>query len=67
VKILLDENAPVDLIPVLRAAGHAAESVNFMGWKGLQNGDLLAKAQAGYDLHTRRYSLASGLLTHKCL
>jgi len=43
VKILLDENAPVDLLPVLRAAGHVAESVNFLGWKGLQNGDLLAK------------------------
>jgi hypothetical protein len=50
VKILLDENAPVDLLPVLRAAGRIAESVNFLGWKGLQNGDLLAKAQASYDL-----------------
>jgi predicted nuclease of predicted toxin-antitoxin system len=54
VKILLDENVPVDLLAALRAAGHAAESVNFLGWKGLQNGDLLAKARAGYDLFLTR-------------
>jgi predicted nuclease of predicted toxin-antitoxin system len=54
VKILLDENVPVDLLTVLRAAGHVAESVNFLGWKGLQNGDLLAKAQADYDLFLTR-------------
>jgi len=53
-KILLDENAPVDLLPVLRADGHVAESVNFLGWKGLRNGDLLAKARADYDLFMTR-------------
>jgi uncharacterized protein DUF5615 len=35
-RILLDENVPVDLLPFLRAAGHTAESVNFVGWKGVK-------------------------------
>ena len=51
---MVDENVPVDLLPVLRAAGHEAESVNFLGWKGLQNGDLIKQAQAGYDLFLTR-------------
>ena len=41
-KILLDENVPVDILPLLRAVEHEAESVNFIGLKGLKNGDLLA-------------------------
>ena len=47
-RILLDENVPVDVIPVLRAAGHCAESVNFLGWKGLKNGEVLARAKADF-------------------
>jgi predicted nuclease of predicted toxin-antitoxin system len=54
VKILLDENVPVDLLPFLRAAGHMAESVNFTGWKGVKNGDLLTRARAAYDLFITR-------------
>jgi len=53
-KILLDEDVPVDILPVLRAAQQEAESVNFLGWKGLPNGELLARAQAGYDLFLTR-------------
>jgi predicted nuclease of predicted toxin-antitoxin system len=53
-KILLDEDVPVDILPVLRAAQQEAESVNFLGWKGLPNGELLARAQAGYDLFVTR-------------
>ena len=53
-RILLDENVPVDVLPVLRARGHEAESVNFLGWKGLKNGDLLARVQADYDLFVTR-------------
>ncbi len=53
-KILLDENVPVDILPALRAGGRDAESVNFLGWKGLKNGVLLAQAQSGYDLFLTR-------------
>lgn len=41
-RILLDENVPVDILPVLRAADIEAESVNFIGWKRLQNGSFQA-------------------------
>jgi predicted nuclease of predicted toxin-antitoxin system len=53
-RILLDENVPVDLLPFLRSAGHAAESVNFIGWKGVKNGDLLTRACADFDLFITR-------------
>ncbi|MDQ3009916.1 MAG: DUF5615 family PIN-like protein [Acidobacteriota bacterium] len=53
-KILLDENVPVDVLPVLCNAGHDAQSVNFLGWKGVRNGDLLKRAQTGYDLFLPR-------------
>ncbi len=49
-RILLDENVPVDIIPVLLAAGHHPESVKFLGWKGLKNGEVLARAEAGLPL-----------------
>jgi Domain of unknown function (DUF5615) len=45
---------PVDLLPFLRSAGHTAESVNFNGWKGVKNGDLLARARADFDLFFTR-------------
>ena len=44
-RILLDENVPVDILPVLRGAGIEAESVNFIGWKRLQNGELVVRAR----------------------
>jgi Domain of unknown function (DUF5615) len=46
----LDENVPVDVLPVLRGAGHEAESVNFIGWKGLDNGVLITQAQQRFEL-----------------
>ena len=49
-RILLDENVPVEVLPVLRQAGHEADSVNFIGWKGIQNGELIARAQQQYEL-----------------
>ncbi len=53
-RILLDENVPVDLLPFLRSAGHTVESVNFIGWKGIKNGDLLTRARADFDLFITR-------------
>jgi predicted nuclease of predicted toxin-antitoxin system len=49
-RILLDENVPVDIIPILRARKLEAESVNFIGWKGIQNGDLMNRARENFDL-----------------
>jgi predicted nuclease of predicted toxin-antitoxin system len=49
-RILLDENVPVDTLPVLGAAGIEAESVGFIGWKGLQNGELVNRAREQFDL-----------------
>ena len=43
-KLLLDENLPVDLRHFL--PGHEPFTVTFMGWKGLKNGALLARAAA---------------------
>lgn len=52
--ILLDENVPIDVLSVLRAEGHEADSVNFLGWKGLKNGALIQQAQADYNLFLTR-------------
>jgi hypothetical protein len=49
VKILLDENLPHRLRPLL--IGHDVFTVAFMKWKGVQNGELLALAAAdGFDV-----------------
>jgi predicted nuclease of predicted toxin-antitoxin system len=49
-RILLDENVPVDILPVLHSLGIDAESVNFIGWKSLQNGELIMRARQQFDL-----------------
>jgi|SRR6185437_7519279 len=49
-RVLLDENVPIDMIPVLRSRKCDAESVNFIGWKGIQNGDLMKRARDNFDL-----------------
>ena len=47
-KVLLDENLPHDLRHFL--ADHNSFTVAFMGWKGVQNGELLRRAaQEGFD------------------
>jgi len=50
VRILLDENVPVQLKPLL--VGHAVRSVNDpdIGWKGIRNGRLLERLEGNYDL-----------------
>ena len=49
-RILLDENVPVQLKAVLR--GHAVKSVNDrdVGWKNIKNGMLLAEMEGRFDL-----------------
>ncbi|MEQ8846393.1 DUF5615 family PIN-like protein [Botrimarina sp.] len=44
-KLLLDENLPHRLRPLL--TGHDCATAAFMGWGGMQNGELLAMAAAG--------------------
>lgn len=47
-KLLLDENLPHRLRPLLSA--HDVYTVDFMGWKGIENGKLLSLAAAnGFD------------------
>jgi len=47
-KLLLDENLPHKLRAEI--AGHDVFTVSFMGWAGLENGELLSKAAAqGFD------------------
>ena len=48
-KILLDENLPQRLRTML--PGHDVATVNFMGWKGVENGELLKRAAShGFDV-----------------
>ncbi len=47
-RILLDENLPWQLGPLL--TGHQVSTVVGMGWGGIQNGRLLALAQAQFDV-----------------
>ncbi|MBX3361438.1 MAG: DUF5615 family PIN-like protein [Phycisphaeraceae bacterium] len=48
-KLLLDENLPHDLRHFM--AGHECFTVAFMGWRGVENGHLLAKAaENGFDV-----------------
>jgi hypothetical protein len=46
VRLLLDENLPHDPAAIL--VGHQVDTVAGRGWAGIQNGELLAKAQAEY-------------------
>ncbi len=43
-RILVDENVPIQLLSHLAAAGHQAEHVDRLGLKGISNGELLAHA-----------------------
>jgi len=47
VRILLDENIPVDLAADL--AGHEVDTVAGVGWAGVTNGALLNRAAGKYD------------------
>ena len=57
-RLLLDENLPHDLRHLI--VGHEVLTVAYVGWAGVQNGRLLAKAaEAGFDaLVTKDSALA---------
>jgi hypothetical protein len=42
VRVLLDEQVPIDLAPLL--VGHEVQTVAGLGWAGLKNGELLRRA-----------------------
>ena len=46
-RILLDENVPVDLAAWLN--GHDVESVSGMGWAGVKNGELMRLMRNRFD------------------
>ena len=46
-RILLDEQLPVDLAEVL--SGHTVDTVVSRGWAGIKNGDLLQRMRGEYD------------------
>ena len=46
-RVLLDENIPVDLAALLR--GHEVQTVSSLGWQGLKNGELLQRAADRFD------------------
>jgi hypothetical protein len=47
VRVLLDEQLPVDLAATL--LGHSVASVVGLGWSGIKNGDLLQRMRREYD------------------
>jgi hypothetical protein len=47
VRVLLDEQLPLDLAAMLE--GHAAATVVGCGWAGVKNGDLLRRMRGEYD------------------
>lgn len=47
-RILLDENFPVDFAQLL--IGHEVATVHSLGWSGIKNGDLLRRAHSVCDV-----------------
>jgi hypothetical protein len=47
VKLLLDENLPHQMR--LELPGHDVFTAAYMGWAGIENGELLRQAAAGFD------------------
>ena len=46
-RVLLDENVPVDLAGLL--SGHDVQTVSGLGWDGVKNGELLRRMQGTFD------------------
>jgi predicted nuclease of predicted toxin-antitoxin system len=47
VRVLLDENLPIDL--VVDIFGHEVETVLGLGWAGIKNGELLQRCRGRFD------------------
>jgi hypothetical protein len=47
VRVLLDENLPVDL--ALELPEHDVQTVVGLGWEGIENGELLRRAAGHFD------------------
>jgi hypothetical protein len=47
VRVLLDENLPVDLARLL--SGHAVDTVSGLGWSSIKNGELLRRMTGSFD------------------
>src|SRR5215216_1055405 len=47
-KILIDENLPRFTLRLVH--GYEAYTVQYMGWSGIKNGDLLSRAEGEFDL-----------------
>ena len=47
-RVLLDENLPVDLAAEL--VGHDVATVSGLGWQGIKNGELLQRAQREFEV-----------------
>jgi hypothetical protein len=46
-RVLLDENVPLDLAGLL--SGHDAQTVSGLGWDGVTNGELLRRMHGTFD------------------
>jgi len=46
-RVLLDENVPVDLVSLLD--DHDVETVSGLGWAGVKNGELLRRMRGAFD------------------
>jgi hypothetical protein len=47
VRVLLDENVPVAFAPLL--TGHHVDTVAGLGWQGVKNGELMARATGRFE------------------
>jgi len=47
VRVLLDEQLPLDLASALQ--GHSVDTVGGRGWTGIPNGELLRRMEGAYD------------------
>ena len=46
-RVLLDENLPVELATAL--TGHRVDTVSGLGWEGVTNGELLSRMAGRFD------------------